>query len=133
MVVSPHQLEQLSSATPSAWAADRPKKGLNYYEAQKEIFKDYISGNELITIPSVLEAFPSRMLTIDVKTRKSTGISREIIAEVLKSLNIAPKCWPEDQIPLWNILLAAVKDTKTLAGSILTRKLVMLQTEYLGI
>lgn len=101
---------------------------------QKEVYKDYISGNELLTIPSVLEAVLTRtisLLTMDVKTRKLTGVSREIMEEALKNLNIASKVLTRKINTMLDILLTTVKETKTLAGSILTTKSVRLQTEYL--
>lgn len=56
------------------------------------------------------------------------GISREIMEEVLKSLNIAPKVLARRSNTMLDILLATVKEAKILAGSILTSKLVRLQT-----
>lgn len=64
--------------------------------AQKDKYKESIAENELLNIPSVFDAVSHRMislLTLDVKTRRLIGVSREIIEEVLKSLSISPKIW----------------------------------------
>lgn len=101
---------------------------------EKEVYKDYISGNELLTIPSLLEAVLTRTITLlmtDVKTRKLTDVSREIMEEALKNLNIASKVLTRRVNTMLDILLTTVKETKALAGSILTTKSVRLQTEYL--
>lgn len=53
----------------------------------REKCQDYISGNALLTIHSVLEATSRRtisLLTSDVNTRKLLGVSREAMEEVLK-------------------------------------------------
>lgn len=42
--------------TSSARATVIPKKGPEYYDAEKEVHKDFVSGDDLITIRSVLDA-----------------------------------------------------------------------------
>lgn len=77
-------------ATPLAWSVSRPKKGLEYYEAQKETYKKFIAGTEL-AIPSVLEAVSHRIISLlatDVRTRRLIGISKKTMEE--------PRCEPEN-------------------------------------
>lgn len=43
-------------------------------------------------------------------------------------------CWQEGVVAnaMWDILLTSEKEARVLAGSILTTKLVSMQTEYMG-
>lgn len=65
--------------TPSPWNSNRPKKkGAAYYKQMKEDYRDFIQGNELLTIPEALNAVTRRtisLLTSDIKTRKFVGVS----------------------------------------------------------
>lgn len=69
-----------TATSSSTWVRDRPKrKGHDYYNALKELYKDFIAGNELLSIASVMEAVNTRnisLLTTDVKSRKFNCVSR---------------------------------------------------------
>lgn len=70
-----------------------------------------------------MEAVASRtisLLTIDLKTRKLIGISREIMEESQNSLNFSTKMLARRSNAMWDILLDTVEETKILAGRILT-------------
>lgn len=101
-----HKQSQVAPpVAPSAWEVNRPKKGPEYYEAQKEKYKESISGNELLNIPSVFDAVSHRMislLTLDVKTRWLISVSREIMEEVLKSLSISLKIVARNSNVMWD-------------------------------
>lgn len=67
-----------------------PKKGSEYYLEVSKKYQDFIAGNELLIIPSALEAITRRtipLLTSDVKTRKLVGVNREGLKEVLKKIS----------------------------------------------
>lgn len=115
--------EQPVPLTESSWVAARPPK-----EGCPTL---YISGNELLTIPSALEAVATKtlsLLTIDIKTRKSVGVSRETI----ERLNIAVCVIVTRSTAIWDFLLATEETDKKLDGSIVTTKSVRLQTEYMS-
>lgn len=59
-------------------------------------------------------------------------VSKEAIEEALKILQIQPKVLAHRSNTMWDVLLANEGQAKNLAGSILTRKSVCLQTEYMG-
>lgn len=51
-----------------------------YYASMHSQYQQYISGNELLTIPAALDAVTTRtisLLATDVKTRKLVGVSRD--------------------------------------------------------
>lgn len=79
----------------SAWVADRPlKKGPENYMGLRDDYKDFILGNELLPLPSIMEAVAARtifLLMADVKLRKFMAVSREVMEEDLKALNIEAK------------------------------------------
>lgn len=85
----------ITPASPSAWAADRPKKkGPENYNSRKESYGKFISGNELIGSTTEDIAVNTRtitLLTTDVKKRKLIGVSKELMAESLKSVSIRAK------------------------------------------
>lgn len=70
------------------------------------------------------------LLTTDLVTRRLIGVSRETMAERLKSLQILPKVLARRTNPMWDILLACEEDGKKLSGSVLTTKSSQLKTEY---
>lgn len=95
----------------------------------KDEYRDYIKGNELLTIVEVLNAVTTRtisLLTSDVKTRKLIGVSREAVEEALKYLQIVPKILAKRSNVMWDL------EAKKLAGSFLMTKSLWLQTEYVG-
>lgn len=80
MEASPQKPEKSPPATPSAWAAENLKKGPDYYEAQRDVYKEFISVNELLTIRAVFETvsyMTISLLSTDIKTRRLIGDSRE--------------------------------------------------------
>lgn len=84
---------------------------------------------------SVMEVVAARtisLLTVDVKTRKLTVVSREMMEEALKTLNIGAKILSRRSSMMWDILLASEEAAKALAGSTLTTKMLRLQTKYMG-
>lgn len=67
-----------------------PQKGPAYYNQLKEKYKKFVSGNELLLMPSILETVNTRtisLLTTDIKTHKLIGVNREIMEEALKKTN----------------------------------------------
>lgn len=72
------------------------------------------------------------LLTLEVKSRKLTGVSRAGMEETLKSLHIGAKMLIRKTNAMWNILLANENKAMTLADSILTTKSVRIQTECMG-
>lgn len=74
-VESPQQQDPIpSAASSSAWAADWPQnKELGYYDNLKEGYEEFISGTELLVVPSVVEVINTRIishLATDIKSRK---------------------------------------------------------------
>lgn len=82
-------------ASPSAWAANRPKeKGPDYYKSLNEQLEMFISGNEPLLVLSLLKLVNIRtisLLTMYIKTWKLISINRNIMEEALKCLNIWAK------------------------------------------
>lgn len=70
------------------------------------------------------------LLTLDVKSRKLTGISSDVMEEALKSLNIGSKILACQTNTTWDNLLVTEEAVKSLTRSILTIKSVRLQTKY---
>lgn len=77
------QTENLALSKTTAWLENRPKKkGVAYYNEQKEKYEKYVKGIEFFTIPEALDAVNGRiisLLTFDVKSRKLIVISREMM------------------------------------------------------
>lgn len=69
------------------------------------------------------------MLTVDVKTRKLTGVNRETMKEAIMSLKIPANVLHRSRA-MWDILLASEDAVKSLTCSIMTTKLMRLQTDY---
>lgn len=88
-----------------------------------EHYRGYISGNELLTVPSALEAVTTRtsalLTTEGVKSRKLVDVSRKTVEEAIKSLNIGARILAKR-----SNVTATEEDAKKLAGSILTTKVV---------
>lgn len=117
------------------WGDRLKKKGLDYYNSLREECGKFISSNELIAVPSVVETINTRtisLLATDLKTRKLIGVSRDVMEEFLKSLNIGANELAHRSNSLRNILLAMKEAAKSLAVIILTAKLLRLQTKYMG-
>lgn len=94
-------------------AKKKKKKDANFYEEQRKTFEGTFKENEFLTIPEALEAVNTRLialLTSDVKSRKLTGVSRETMVEVLKTLKIYPKVLARRTNALWDILLPTEQD-----------------------
>lgn len=95
MAKSPHQNEPMAKQpSTSAWIANRPKKGPDYYKGLRDEYKAFISGHKPLLMHSVMEEVAARtisLLTADVKLRKFMAVSREAIEEGLKPLNIGAK------------------------------------------
>lgn len=129
MVESPRQLAQQDhfvSPNLLAWTCYRPQKKKNHYAGIQDKYKEYISRNELLTIPSALEVMATRTISLlitDDKTQKLIGASRETMEETLKCLNIAAKLLAKCSNAMWNILLVSEVAGKELAGSIHIKKL----------
>lgn len=114
---------------------DSPKKGPEYYNILREEYGKFSSGNEVIAVPSDMEAINTRtiyLLTTDVKTRKLIGVSRDLMEESLMSFNIGAKVLTHRSNDMWDLLLVTEEAVKSLTGNILTTKSVRLQTEYTG-
>lgn len=110
-------------------------KDAAYYAGLKTKYEEYVMGTDFITIPEALNAVMTRkisLLTSEVKSRKLIGVSREMMEEALKTLNVAPRMLARRSNALWDILLADEEEAKKLAGSILMTKNVRMQTEYMG-
>lgn len=120
------------------WAGDRPhhkKKGLDYYNSLKEQFENFEVANDLLLVPLLLEAVTTKtitMLIMDIKTCKLICVNREIMEESLKSFNIEAKVLAQHSNVMWDVLLQIEDAAILLAGSILTMKIVRLQTDYMG-
>lgn len=66
-------------ASSSAWTAERPKKELDYYKSLRDEYSTFISGDELLPMPSAMEAVAARtiaLLIADVKSRKFMTVNR---------------------------------------------------------
>lgn len=115
------------------WGVNRPKKDPEYYEAQKEKYKELIAGNELLTIPSVFEAVSHRTISLlACENKNDNSVSRKIMEEGLNCLSITPKILPRRSNAMRDISLATVDEANALAVTIITTKSVRTQTEYLG-
>lgn len=115
--------------------SEQTKKGPDYYESLKEKYEEFIAGNELLAVPSVMEAVNTKRISLlmtDVELRKFIGVSREGMEETLKNLNIRVKVLARRSNTMWDVLLVSEEEAKSLAGSILAMKAVRLQTEYMG-
>lgn len=85
-------------------------------------YENFVSDNELIPMPSLLETVNTKiisLLTTDIKSSKLIGVSREIMEDALKSLNIGTKVLACRSNAMWDILLQTEDVAKALAGSIL--------------
>lgn len=71
------------------------------------------------------------LLTMDVKTRRLIGVNWETLEEALKSLNIWAKVLVTISNAMLDVLLVIEYAPKSLTGSILTTKLVNMETEYM--
>lgn len=101
------------------------RKKMRLTTPNKEKYEEFIKGNEFITTPEALDAVNTRtisLLTHDVKSRKSIGVSRETMKEALKSLSIGLKVLARRSNAMGNILLATEQEPRGLTGSILTSK-----------
>lgn len=73
------------------------------------------------------------LLMANIKLRKFIAVSREVMEEALKALKIGTKVLARRSNAIWDILLAMEEAMKTLAGSILTMKMLrQLQMKYMG-
>lgn len=61
-------------------------------------------------------------------TRQLIAVSRENMEEAIKSLDIGDKVLARKSRDMWDILLASDDEGNSLSGSIMTTKLVRLQT-----
>lgn len=80
------------SPNPQSRTFVKPKDAQHYAGLQDED-RQFIPGNELLTLPSALEAMATitiSLLTTDVKTRKLI-VSKETLEAILKSLNFTTK------------------------------------------
>lgn len=91
------------------WQTGQKNKRPEYYNSLKEKYKDFISDNELSAMPSVMEAVTTRTMSLlktDVKSRKLIRVSRDVMKETLKSLNIGAKILARQTNTMCDILLA---------------------------
>lgn len=119
----------------SAWTESRPKKDSIYYEELRKKYEQFTNGTDLLTIQEAFDSVNVRiisLLTADIKSRSLTGVSRETMEEALKSLNITAKILARRTRALWDLLMASEEEARKLAGTVLTSKILWLQTEYMG-
>lgn len=98
-----------TQASSSAWTAERPQKGLNYYKSLRDEYSAFISGDERLPMPSVMEAVAAKtiaLLIVDVKSRKCKTFNGQVMEENLKALDIGA---------MWDILLETEEAAKSLA------------------
>lgn len=85
-------------------------------------YENFVSDNELIPVPSLLETVNTKiisLLTTNIKSSKLIGSSREIMEDALKCLNIGTKVLTRRSNAMWDILLQTEDVAKVLTGSIL--------------
>lgn len=102
-------------------------KGLDYYKGLRKVYSSFISGDELLPVPSVMEAFTRRTISLlmtVIKMQKFIAVNREILEEALKVLAHRSNA-------MWDILLAAEEVAKSLTGSVLTTKTLRFQMAYM--
>lgn len=84
-----------TAASPSVWAGDRlSQKGPEYYKGLTEQFDKFVTEHKLFLVLSLLGMEKTRtisLLTTGIKTHNLINVSRDIIYEALKSLNIGVK------------------------------------------
>lgn len=118
------------------WEIDRPpQKGPEYYKNLEKQFSSFLNGNEILAVPYLMEMANTptiSLLTMDLKMCKLIAVNRDVIEEVLKILQISAKILARQSNAMWDILLATEDAAKSLAGCVLTTKIVRLQTGYLG-
>lgn len=86
-------------------------------------------------IQVALQAVNTRTISLptsDIKTWKLIGVSREVMEDALKALQINPKMFERRTNALRDILLQTEDQAKKLASSVLNTNDLRLQTEYLG-
>lgn len=79
-----------------------------YFERICLGYKDYIKGNELLTILEAFNAMMTRtttLLTMDVRTSKLISVSKEMMQEALKNFKIMPKILAKCSNAMWDVLL----------------------------
>lgn len=86
----PHEQPKKSPpVTHSAWTANKPKKCPDFYEAQRDVYKSSRSCSPFPIFETVSYKTIT-LLTTDIKTRRLIGVSRDVMEEAVKSLNIVP-------------------------------------------
>lgn len=124
----------VNQTSTSACVAERPPKGPEYYSGLRKEYAYFISGNELIALSSLMEAIATRtisLLTADAKTRKFIAVTRDLMEDALKVLNIGAKVLARISNAMWDIVLALEETVEALAGSLLTTKCFS-RMEYMG-
>lgn len=100
---------------PLVWTAEMPPKGPEYFKNLREECSPFISGHELLPLPSVIETMAAKtiyLLTDDVKSKTFMAVSREAMEEALKDLNIGVKLLVRRSNAMSDILLATEKAAK---------------------
>lgn len=99
-------------ASPLEWEVNRPKKkGPEYYNSMKECFGEFIEGNELLPVSSVMEVVNKRTIFL-------LNTDAKILARISNAM--------------WDVLLESEDEVKSLAKSIMAIKAIRIQTEYMG-
>lgn len=112
----------------------KPPKRPEYYKGLKDEYKEFISNNELLPVPSAMDAVAAwtiSLLTIDIKPWKFMAVSKEAM-EALKALIIKTKVLAQRSSAMWGILLASEEAAKSLVECILVTQNMRLQTEDMG-
>lgn len=105
----------------------KKRKDAAHFVGMQDYYREFISGIELLTVPSSVATRTVSLLATDVKTRKLVGVSRKVMEEEQSAKALRKK-----SNAVYDILMSSKEATEKLSGSIFTIKSMRMQTEYMS-
>ena len=98
-------------------------------------YAEYFKGNELLTIPEILQKLESRIVSLvvtDHKTRRLVGLKKESFEELLRKASVPCQYFCCRSFAIWDALQPSKEQAAKVASNNIVTKFFRLQPEYLG-
>ena len=125
---------QSTQKSPTPWKGQQ--RGPADYERDRvEKYAKYFKGNEILSIPELVEKLTPRILSLvvsDLKTKRLVGLKKETFEELLRKAGIPCQYFCRKSFATWDVLLPTEDQAAKLAANNITTKYFRLQPEYRG-
>ena len=95
-------------------------------------YAEYFKGNEILSIPDILQRLEPRIVSSDIKTRRLVGLKKESFEDLLRKAGVPFQYFCRRSFATWDVLLPSAEQAEKVASSNIMTKFFRLQPEYFG-